>query len=131
MKSLALCLGLGVLEVMLVVMMPAPVAAQDPKVYVDGTGAGRAGSGSLGSPSNPVRVGSPPNFEEAVSLLPNGTGTIVYIFQGGTCDIPVQNGQIGELKNCTQNPPPPSGCRGVAALPVAIMLFVLWYSRQR
>ena len=97
----------------LVILIAAPtlVSAQTlTKVYADSRKA--IGTGD-GTPTNPVGVGNPPNFERAIALLANRTGTIVYIFDGGWCELPVTNGGVGAPTKCSPGVPPETG------LPVA------------
>jgi hypothetical protein len=124
--QLLVCLALVFL-----LTMPAMVAAQGPKVYADGTGTSGTGEGPLGSPNNPVRVGSPPDFSEAVSLLPDKTGTIVYIFKGGWCEVPVQSGKVGDLTSCSQSAPPSAGCRSASALVGVVLVLRLRRSTRK
>jgi hypothetical protein len=107
--QLLLCLSL-------LMLIAAPVAlAQTEMFYVDGTCAVGARANADGkTPATAICIGSPPNYATVANLLPQN-GTLVYIFVGGYCNIPITNGVRGDPA-CLPGSPPGTGAPFAPAL---------------
>ncbi len=103
------------ISLLLVILIATPVAvsAQNlSKVYADSTGSAGNGTGPQGGPTNPVRINSQADFDTAINLLANRTGTLVYIFKTSGvqwCEYTITNGVWGPPRNCTPGYPPETG----------------------
>ena len=86
---LLVCLTLATL-----VAVPAVLAADGVKFYVDGRCAVGARPTADGTLNNPVCVGRPPDYSKVPGLPSDGT--IVYIYEGGYCEIPVVGNNRGD-----------------------------------
>jgi len=111
MKRLQLLLCLSLL-----MFIAAPTAlAQAQTFYADGTCAvGSRANADGKTPATAVCIGSPPNYATVANLLPQN-GTLVYIFTGGYCNIPITNGARGDPA-CLPGSPPGTGAPFAPAL---------------
>jgi hypothetical protein len=112
------CKLLACTVLLLLAVTPAVVTAEGPTtLYADGTCAVGARPGADGTTAaDAFCVGSPPDFSRPISDLPGQTGTIVYIFRGGWCKFPVENGDAGAPTDCSQGAPPATGAPLAPAL---------------
>jgi hypothetical protein len=132
---LLVCLMLATLAA-----VPAVLAADGPKVYADSTGRAGTGAGSPGEPTNPFKVGLPPDFTEPIKQLSGGTGSIVYIYLDNDGNprwviYPVTGGVLGPPGDSQAGFPPETGLpiapivwwwlAGLAAIALVVVGFFL------
>lgn len=107
------CLSQKLVLLVLLAAIPAAVYAQGLKVYADSTGSAGSGAGPLGGGSNPVPINAQSDFDTAINLLTNKTGTLVYIFKVDSgvqwCEYTITNGAWGPPRNCSPGYPPETG----------------------